>query len=78
MGDNAMKIGLGLLLVAGALAGCVAGETVLMRNDKGELTRCEVTAGDARRAGLYGRKRTIANCVAAYEKAGYVKVEGPK
>ena len=59
-------------------SGCLAGETVLLRNKTGELARCEVTASDAHFAGFLNKQATLDNCVNAYRAAGFVKIEVPE
>ena len=77
-GDNKEKIMNGKRLVPLAVAiamlsGCT-GQTVLLRNNKGELAKCEVSAGSAMLTGVIIRDMTIDGCVSEYEKAGYKRV----
>lgn len=55
------------------LSGCT-GRTVLLENAKGEIAKCEVSAGSAVLTGVIIRDMTISDCVAEYEKAGYKRV----
>lgn len=64
-----------LAVLAVTAIGCVrAPMFVLMRNDQGDLQRCEANAGQAAAWGPYGAKKSIADCVDAYEQAGYRRV----
>ncbi len=56
------------------IIGCAGGRTVLLKNKKGDIQRCEVSAGDAQRTGVIGRDITINNCIKAYEEAGYIQL----
>ncbi len=62
-----------VVLAALVVSGCV-GRTVLLRNDKGELARCEVSGGDAMLQGILIRDATLANCINQYKAAGYTRV----
>jgi hypothetical protein len=62
---------LGLLLV---LSGCAAG-MVLMKNDKGDLVRCEPSTGATLAFGYLGSKHSVNSCVEEYEKVGYRKAQ---
>jgi hypothetical protein len=53
--------------------GCT-GKTVLLKNNKGELAKCEVSATDTMHTGIIGRNWTIDNCIKEYESAGYHRV----
>lgn len=55
------------------LSGCT-GQTVLLKNNNGELAKCEVSAGSAYLTGIIIRDMTIDQCVSEYEKAGYKRV----
>jgi hypothetical protein len=57
-----------------ALYGCT-GQVALLKNEKGELARCEVTQGEAMWSGVIVRDMTLQNCVSAYEKAGYKRLQ---
>lgn len=62
------------LLASAMLAGCVA-PLVLLRNDKGEIVRCEANAGAAMMGGYIGSKASVDACVEAYEKVGYRRIQ---
>ncbi len=62
-----------VLLAALIVSGCV-GKTVLLRNDKGDLARCEVSGGDAMLQGILIRDATLSNCINQYEAAGYKRI----
>jgi hypothetical protein len=59
-------------------SGCMAGETILLRNKAGDIARCEVSAGDARYAGFFNKEATLDNCVNAYKAAGYTLIGTPQ
>jgi uncharacterized membrane protein YeaQ/YmgE (transglycosylase-associated protein family) len=67
-----------MLVVVGVallgLYGCVAG-TVLMKNDKGDIARCEAGAAAAIVGGYIGTKYQVNSCVEQYEAAGYKRVQ---
>ena len=54
--------------------GCVAG-TVLMRNDKGDIARCEAGTAAALVGGYVGTRLQVNSCVEQYEAAGYRRVQ---
>lgn len=62
-----------LVVVLLGLSGCVAG-SVLMRNDKGELVKCEAGTGAAIVGGYVGTKLQVNSCVKEYEAAGYTRI----
>ena len=64
-----------LIVGLGVLYGC-AGQVALLKNDKGEIAKCEVTQGEAMWSGVIIRDMTVNNCVAEYEKAGYKRING--
>ena len=68
------KLGL-VIVIVGVLYGC-AGQVALLKNDKGEIAKCEVTQGEAMWSGVIIRDMTVNNCVAEYEKAGYKRING--
>lgn len=67
------RAAMGLALLA--MAGC-AGKTVLMKNDRGDLEKCEVSAASTYLTGIIIRDMTIKQCVAEYQKAGFMPVSG--
>lgn len=64
-------------LVLAVMAGCT-GKTVLLKNDAGQVVRCEVGMGAAMIGGALLRNATIKNCVEQYETAGFKKLEARK
>lgn len=70
---------MGALIVAAIcgllLSGCT-GKTVLLKNDRGDLQKCEVGAGSTYLTGVIIRDMTIDQCVSEYRKAGYAPVGG--
>jgi hypothetical protein len=71
-GDGKMRTHI-VVLLALIVSGC-AGKTILLKNDKGDVVRCEVSAGDAMSHGIFIRDRTLSNCIKEYEAAGYKRV----
>ncbi len=63
-----------LVVFAFGLQGCVAG-TVLLKNEKGELVKCEGGTGAALVGGYVGTKLQVNSCVKEYERAGYARVK---
>ena len=57
-----------------ALSACT-GQVALLKNDRGEIAKCEVSQGEAMWSGVIVRDMTIENCVSEYEKAGYKRVK---
>lgn len=70
-----MKYSIPLTALALLLAGCAA-PMVLMKNDKGEMVRCESDAGTTMMGGYIGSKMNRDACVRQYEAAGYQRVDG--
>ncbi len=56
------------------LYGCVAG-TVLMKNDKGEIAKCEAGTAAALVGGYVGTRLQVNSCVEQYEAVGYRRVQ---
>ncbi len=56
------------------VVGC-SGKMVLLKNDKGEMVKGEVTQNEAMVAGVINRDLSIEDCVKQYEAAGYRKVK---
>lgn len=63
-----------LPIIALALLGACSGQTVALKNDKGDAVTCEVSQFTALLFGVVARDVTIKECVEKYEKAGYKKV----
>lgn len=62
-----------LIAMVAMLSGCT-GQTALLRNDRGELAKCEVTQGEAMWSGVIVRDMTLNKCVEEYEKAGFKRI----
>lgn len=63
-----------IALLAFSMVGCAA-SMVLMKNDKGEIARCEPNTGATIAFGYLGSKRSVDSCVTEYEKLGYKRVQ---
>mgnify|MGYP003436132933 CR=1 FL=1 len=55
------------------ISGC-AGKVALLKNQEGDVAKCEVSSGDTMLTGVIIRDMTINNCIEEYEKAGYKKI----
>lgn len=71
-----MLSGVILAVTVAALSGCT-GKTVLLKDSRGDLQKCEVSAGSTYLTGVIIRDMTIEQCIAEYRKAGYSPVGGP-
>lgn len=60
-----------LLIVA---SGCAAAPVVL-KNDKGDLVKCEAGTGAVLMGGYIGSKYDVNKCSEQYEAAGYKRVK---
>ena len=63
-----------LLAVIVLMQYACTGQTALLRNDRGELAKCEVTQGEAMWSGVIVRDMTLNRCVEEYEKAGFRRI----
>lgn len=65
-----------LMVFGVTLLGIVScsGRVVLLKNEKGEMAKCEVKQGEAMVAGVVNRDLSIEDCVKQYEAAGYRKI----
>jgi hypothetical protein len=75
MRNKAMKLAkltiFSMLLLS--IGGC-SGRVVLLKNEQGELAKCEVKQGEAMIAGVINRDLSIEDGVKQYEAAGYKKI----
>lgn len=62
-----------LPVIALLLLGGCSGQSIELKNDKGETVTCEVSQMTALLFGAVARDVTIRECVEKYEKAGYKK-----
>ncbi|MEE9119423.1 MAG: hypothetical protein V3U02_12630 [Calditrichia bacterium] len=63
------------LIVLFALVFSACGKTIYLKNDSGDLTKCEVSTAKAMMVGAYLRNRELKNCVKEKELQGYKKVD---
>ena len=63
-----------VLLSSGVLTGW-AGKTVLLKNNIGEIEKCEVSTTGAVMGGLIARNMAIEDCIEQYEAAGYKRIK---
>ena len=68
------KILLLLTVAIAMLSGCTS-RTVLLRNNKGEIRKCEVSTGTTLWTGVIIRDMTIDACDSQYDQAGYKRVD---
>lgn len=61
--------------ITGLLSGCMA-PMVMLRNEKGEIVRCEAGAGNALLSGYVGTKMQTESCAKQYEAAGFRRLDG--
>lgn len=62
-----------LVVVSVMLAGC-AGKTVLMRNQAGDVQRCEVSTTGAVLGGIIARDMALKQCEKEFRAAGYSRI----
>lgn len=67
------KIAFALIILVFAV-GCAA-SPMLLRNEKGEIVKCEPSTGSVLIGGYIGSKISVKDCVKQYEKAGYKRIE---
>ncbi|MBI3597634.1 MAG: hypothetical protein HY203_10820 [Nitrospirae bacterium] len=67
-------ISIAIVVLMFSMVGCAA-SMVLMKNDKGEIARCEPNTGSTIAFGYIGSKMSVNSCVAEYEKLGYKRVQ---
>jgi len=63
-----------VLLSSGVLTGC-AGKTVLLKNNIGEIEKCEVSTTWPVFARLIARNMAKDDCIKQYEAAGYKRIK---
>ena len=61
------------ILALALLSGC-GGQVILLKNDKGEIAKCEVSQSVAMWFGVIARDIRLNDCAANYEKAGYQRI----
>ena len=62
-----------LLAALTFVAGC-AGKTVLMRNEAGDIQKCEVSTTGAVLGGVIARDMSLKNCEKEWSAAGYKRI----
>jgi hypothetical protein len=55
-------------------SGCAAAP-ILLRNDKGEIAKCESSGTMAMYGGYFGTRHQVSKCAEQYEAAGYKRVK---
>lgn len=57
------------------VVGCTAKPVLLKNTMTGEIVKCEASTGSVMMGGYIGSKINVKDCVKAYEKAGYRKID---